>query len=280
MSTDPSQFIRDNTELLAPPLVPEIRLHLASEVVPLWRKTEEELEAQGVPPPYWAFAWAGGQALARFVLDHAELVRGRRVLDFGAGSGLLSIAAAKAGAQSVLAADIDSFAAAAIALNCEANRICPHRPAQTPHVLRQAQDEEISGCINADGIEDVPHAELVEARTQLIQVSPVNGGGIHKVEVTTNDIIGSPCAWDVILVGDMCYERPLAERLLAWLEDCATTGATILLGDPGRSYFPKSGIEKLATYRVQTTRELEDREIRETSVYRFTPDARPGAGPT
>jgi predicted nicotinamide N-methyase len=212
---DPAQFIRDNTELIAPPLVPEIRLHLATEVVPLWRKTEEELEQMGVPPPYWAFAWAGGQALSRYILDHPEEVAGKRVLDFGSGSGMIAIACMKAGAASVLAADIDVYAVASIALNTKANGV--------------------------------------------------------QVEVTSDDVIGRECVWDVILVGDMCYERPLAERLLAWLQSCS---ARVLLGDPGRSYFPKSGVEKLATYRVQTTRELEDREIRETSVYFL------GAGPT
>jgi predicted nicotinamide N-methyase len=213
MTVDPAIFIRDNTILQAPPLVPEIALHLATEVVPLWRKTEEELEAHGVPPPYWAFAWAGGQALARYVLDNSELVSGARVLDFGSGSGLLSVAAAKAGAAHVLAADIDHFATTAIALNCEANNVA--------------------------------------------------------VEVTNRDVIGAACAWDTILVGDMCYERPLAERLLAWLTECARGGATAL-----------PGVTRLQTYNVQTTRELEDREIRETSVYRLTPDIRPGAGPT
>ena len=99
--------------------MPEIQLHLASEVVPLWRKTEEELAEIGVPPPYWAFAWAGGQALARYVLDHPGIVAGKRVLDFGAGSGLVAMAAAKAGAAHVMAADIDSFAVAAIARNAD-----------------------------------------------------------------------------------------------------------------------------------------------------------------
>jgi predicted nicotinamide N-methyase len=221
---DPAHFIRMNTALVGPPLVPEVKLHLATEVVPLWRKTEEELEAEGVPPPYWAFAWAGGQALARYVLDHRDEVAGRRMLDFGSGSGLVAIAAAQAGASHVQAAEIDIFAAAAIALNCTAN--------------------------GAD------------------------------VEIVARDIIDSPRAWDTILVGDMCYERPLAERLLAWLIVMAQDGANVLLGDPGRTYFPKSGVTKLATYHVQTTRELEDREIRETSVYRLTPDIRPGAGPT
>lgn len=207
---DPTAFILANTALIAPPLTPEIRLHLATEVVPLWRKTEEELAAEGVPPPYWAFAWAGGQALARYVLDHAEDMRGRSVLDFGSGSGIVAIAAAMTGAR-VLAADIDEFAAAAIALNAKANGA--------------------------------------------------------TLSVTRDDVIGRDDAWDIILVGDMCYERPLAERLLAWLTTRKQNGARVLLGDPGRSYFPKSGVEKLGTWNVQTTRELEDREIRETSVY-------------
>ncbi|MEI9993137.1 MAG: 50S ribosomal protein L11 methyltransferase [Rhizomicrobium sp.] len=211
--TEPTAFIEANTVLMAPPLVPEIKLHLATEVVPLWRLTEEELQAQGVPPPYWAFAWAGGQALARHVLDHPVLVRGKDVLDFGAGSGLIAIAAAKAGAERVMAADVDPFAYAAIKLNAIAN----------------------SAILGA----------------------------------TTSDLIGSDGNWRVILVGDMCYERPLAERLMAWLADQAHHGASVYLGDPGRSYFPKGGVEKLQTYRVQTTRDLEDREIRETSVYRL-----------
>jgi predicted nicotinamide N-methyase len=211
--TSPAAFVRDNTALIAPPLVPEVRLHLATEVLPLWRKTEEELEKEGVPPPYWAFAWAGGQALARYVLDHPETVRGKSVLDFGSGSGLVAIAAAKAGAASVLAADNDAFAAAAIQLNAEANGA--------------------------------------------------------RVAITQDDLIGRDDGWQTILLGDMCYERPLAERLLIWLVERARAGATVLLGDPGRSYFPASGVEKLATYSVETSRELEDREVRETSVYRL-----------
>jgi predicted nicotinamide N-methyase len=209
--SSPADFIRENTALIAPPLVPELRLHLAVEVMPLWRKTEEELQAMGVPPPYWAFAWAGGQALARYILDNPHEVAGRTVLDFGSGSGIVALAAARSGARHVRAADIDSHAAAAIALNARANDV--------------------------------------------------------NVEVTTDDVIGSRDAWDVILCGDMCYERPLAERLLDWLHERSRAGARVLLGDPGRSYFPKSGVEKLATYHVQTTRDLEDREIRETSVY-------------
>ena len=206
----PRDFILRNTALIVPPLVPELRLHLASEVMPLWQRTEEELAEMGVPPPYWAFAWAGGQALARYVLDNPATVRGRHVLDIGAGSGLVALAAAKAGAAHVTAADIDGFARAAIALNAEANSLA--------------------------------------------------------VTVTGEDLIGAPMAWDTVLVGDLFYEKPLAERLMRWLRD---SGADGLLGDPGRAYFPKSGVEKCAAYQVQTTRDLEDREIRDTGVYRL-----------
>jgi predicted nicotinamide N-methyase len=206
----PTDFIMANSRLMSPPLVPEIKLHLAAEVVPLWRATEEELAEAGLPPPYWAFAWAGGQALARHVLDHPALVQGKQVLDIGAGSGLVGLAAVKAGAAQVLAADIDAFACAAIRLNAQAN-----------------------DCALA---------------------------------VTQEDLIGTAGAWDVILVGDLFYERPLAERLQAWL---TSMSAVALLGDPGRNYFPKTNVEKLASYSVQTTRDLEDREIRETGVYRL-----------
>jgi len=120
---DPTVFIRRNTAITAPPLVPEIRLHLATEITPIWQATEETLARSALPPPFWAFAWAGGQALARYLLDHPEAVAGRFVLDFGAGSGLVAIAAAKAGAASVTAAEIDHFAAAAIAANAALNDV-------------------------------------------------------------------------------------------------------------------------------------------------------------
>ena len=120
---DPRSFVRAQTSFAAPPLVPEISLHLASAVTPLWRATEATLAARDVPPPYWAFAWPGGQALARYVLDEPAVVRGRSVLDFAAGSGLVGVAAAMAGAATTTAADIDPFAAAAITLNAAANGV-------------------------------------------------------------------------------------------------------------------------------------------------------------
>ncbi|TNB47536.1 methyltransferase [Martelella lutilitoris] len=121
--TNPEAFILENTDILTPPHVPEIRLRLASEVHDLWMKTEAELEEIGLPPPFWAFAWAGGQGLARYVLDHPEWVAGKRVVDFATGSGIVAIAAAKADASSVLAADIDHWSGSAVALNAELNNV-------------------------------------------------------------------------------------------------------------------------------------------------------------
>ena len=121
--SDSAAFIRAHTRLLPVPHAPEIALHLADEATELWRKTEEELDEIGLPPPFWAFAWAGGQALARYILDHRAIVAGRRVLDFASGSGLVAIAAAKAGAARVEACDIDPFAIAAIPLNALANGV-------------------------------------------------------------------------------------------------------------------------------------------------------------
>jgi predicted nicotinamide N-methyase len=212
MITDPRAFIVENTRLQAPPHAPELKLHLADEVTPIWRLTEEALEEMGLPPPFWAFAWAGGQALARYVLDNPEVVAGKRVVDFASGSGIVAIAAKRAGAESVLAADIDHFCEAAIELNA-----------------------------NANGVQiDFTDANLLDA---------------------------SPPPVDVILAGDICYEKPLAEQVMAWLAEARTAGATVLIGDPGRSYFPRSGLIKLAEYQVPTTRELEDMEVKKTSVW-------------
>ena len=211
----PDAFIRANTQLLAPPHTPEIRLHLATELVPIWQKTEEELAAIGVPPPFWAFAWAGGQALARHILDHGDSVRGRRVLDFASGSGLSAIAAAKAGAAHVLATEIDPFAIAAIGLNAAVNGV--------------------------------------------------------SVEATLEDMIGRDKGWDTVLAGDVCYEREMAARVFAWLRALAGRGALVLMGDPGRNYLPSSHLVELAVYDVQTTRELEDREVRRTKVWQILP---------
>ncbi len=212
--TDPAAFIERNTQLLDCPLVPEIKLHLASEIVPIWQLTEEELAKQGVPPPFWAFAWAGGQALSRYILDHPERVRGKSVLDFAAGSGIVAIAAGMAGASSVLAADIDPFSVAACRLNATAN-------------------------------------------------------GIDIDATSDNLLTDESMRWDVILAGDICYEQPLASQVEDWLSRHAANGTTVLIGDPGRTYLPKENMEKLISYAVKTTRELEDMDVRNTTVWQL-----------
>jgi predicted nicotinamide N-methyase len=119
--SNPENFIRAHTALARPPLVPEISLYLATEITPIWQATEAWLQAQNIAPPFWAFAWPGSQAIARFILDHPNLVKGRRVLDFAAGCGLAALAASRAGAASVEVAEIDPLAIAACQLNAGAN---------------------------------------------------------------------------------------------------------------------------------------------------------------
>jgi predicted nicotinamide N-methyase len=208
---DREGFIRAHTRLLPVPHASEIALHVAEEATELWQKTEDELAVIGLPPPFWAFAWAGGQALARYLLDHPQIVAGRRVLDFASGSGLVAIAAGRSGATRVEACDIDAFAVAAIGINAQANGVA--------------------------------------------------------VTVTAEDLIGRDEGWEIICAGDVCYERDMAERVIAWLSALSARGATVLIGDPGRSYLPKARLEAVATYEVPVTRALEDAEIKRSSVW-------------
>ena len=167
-----------------------------------------------MPPPFWAFAWAGGQALARYLLDHPAEAAGRSVVDFATGSGLVAIAAMKAGAREVLGADIDGFCAAAVEVNARENAVA--------------------------------------------------------VAFTDQDLLDAPPpSVDLITAGDICYEKPLAERVLAWLRSAHESGTRVLIGDPGRSYFPRQGLVKLAEYQVETTRELEDMAVKRTGVWTF-----------
>ncbi len=211
--TDPERFILDNTGIMRPPHVPELRLHLATEAHELWLKTEEELEAIGLPPPFWAFAWAGGQGLARYVLDHPDSVCGRRVLDFASGSGLVAIAAAKAGASAVLAADIDPWTETAIRLNAALNEV--------------------------------------------------------DIAFTGLDLVGKPVEADVLLAGDVFYDRAFADLLVPWFRELTEKGVSVLVGDPGRAYLPKDRLRAEATYQVPVTRALEDSEVKKTTVWRF-----------
>jgi predicted nicotinamide N-methyase len=207
-------FVLANTRLIAPPLTPEIRLRLADEAVPIWKKTEDELGAMGLPPPFWAFAWAGGQALARYTLDHPALVKGQRVLDFASGSGLIAIAAAKAGAAEVEASDVDAFAVAAIEANAAEN--------------------------------DVGVGPRLE------------------------NLIGADDGWEVVLAGDIAYEKDFADAAMDWLASLARRGASVLIGDPRRSYLPLDRLDCVIEYSVPVTRELEDSEIKRTGVFRFS----------
>jgi predicted nicotinamide N-methyase len=223
LRTPADTFIQANTTLAHPPLVPELTLHLASDAMALWEMTETELARVGVPPPFWAFAWAGGQALARFVIDTPSTVGGRRVLDVAAGGGIVGLASLWASAAHVTANEIDPFAAAAIALNAEANNLLP-------------------------GLEIITRDMLDEP-------------------VLAND--GGPL-WDVVLAGDVCYERPMADRVLACLRRHANAGALVLIGDPGRAYPPTDGVQEVGRYAVPTPLALEDKEVRDTGILRMT----------
>lgn len=213
MKTDPKAFILENTDPMRPPHVPEIELHLATEAHDLWLKTEEDLEAIGLPPPFWAFAWAGGQGLARYILDNPQSVAGKRVLDFASGSGLVAIAAKLAGASDVLAADIDPWTATAVALNAMKNEV--------------------------------------------------------EIGFTGENQVGRSVEADVVLAGDVFYDRDFAAALVPWFTRLAGEGKTVLVGDPGRSYLPKERLEQLAISQVPVTRALEDSEVKNTTVWRF-----------
>jgi predicted nicotinamide N-methyase len=213
MISDIPAFIRENTLVLAPSHVPELQLYLADDAVSLWQLTEEQLGELGLPPPFWAFAWAGGQALARYVLDHPETVREQSVLDVASGSGLVAIAAMKAGAASALAIDIDAFASHAALLNAALNDVV--------------------------------------------------------VQTRGADPVGQPTDAQVILVGDLFYDRDLAPRVLDWLIAQQNAGKRVLIGDPGRTYLPRDKLEQIAVYDIPVTRALEDAEVKRAAVWRI-----------
>jgi len=203
-------FLRGRTAPAPVPLVPELSLFTAGELTPLWHATAADLAGWDAAP-FWAFPWAGGQALARYVLDHREVVRGRRVLDFATGSGLVAIAAARAGAARVTACDIDPFCDVAVEANAALN------------------------------------GETVSART--------------------GDLVGEPLAGtDLVLAGDVFYERPLAERSLAWFRALVRGGARVLVGDPGRIYSPVEGLVELAAYDVPALVAIEAAGVLRTRV--------------
>jgi len=198
------------------PFVPEFRLYLARELVPLWQATER-LAGTQQPPPFWAFTWPGSLVLARYLLDTPRLVDGKRVLDFGSGSGLAAIAAAHRGAAHVLACDLDPLAGVVQGLNAE-----------------------------------------------------LNGVRIERVCADAVDLdAGGPL--DVVLAGDVCYERDPSARNTVWLRREADRGALVLLADPGRTYAPSDGLDLLATYDVPTLHELESVRQKRTRLWRLLP---------
>lgn len=196
---------------MRPGLVPEITLLVATDVVALWEALEVQAGEVPSEPPFWAAAWPGGQALARFVLDAPEFVAGRSVLDLGSGSGLVAIAAALAGARRVVASEIDPFGAAAVAVNAADNGVGPF-----------------------DVVGDVLHT--------------------------------GPPDVDVVLAGDVCYDRAMSERVLPYLDAARARGSVVLLGDPGRPYVPHDRLTAVATSDVPDT---EGPQVRRTTVWQL-----------
>jgi predicted nicotinamide N-methyase len=207
----PPSFLRAHTRLARPTLVPEVQLHVADDVVGLWEAMETEGGGANQDPPFWAAAWPGGQALARYVLDHPQVVAGRRVLDLGAGSGLVAVAALLAGASGVLASDIDPYSHTAIGLNAELN-------------------------------------------------------GVSGIDVVGDVLGGDPPEIDVILAGDVCYDRDMTSRVLPFLGAAWLHGAAVYLGDPGRAYVPKEGLVEQGAYDVP---DADGGPVRRTTVWRL-----------
>jgi len=191
-----------------------MQLWLADEITPIWTATEADFERDGLDPPFWAFAWAGGQAVARLVLERPAIVAGQRVLDIAAGSGMIAIAAARAGAAQVLANDIDPVSEAAVALNAHAN-------------------------------------------------------GVDVAWLGGNLLDQPPPDVDVILAGDIFYQKQMAEQFLGWLGTAAARGIRVYAGDPGRAYAPQNGAPPLAEYDILTSPDLEGVPLRRARVWQL-----------
>ena len=212
-SAEVPELVTAHTTLRQVPFVPELRLHLADDAIELWEEVENVSLVKDQPPPFWAFGWPGGVALARHVLDHPGLVAGRTVLDLGSGSGLVAIAAARCGAASVLASEPDPIAVAAIGLNAAAN----------------------------------------DAR----------------IEVAADVLDGEGEGRDVVLAGDVCYERQMTARVIPLLQRARARSATVLIGDPGRAFLPRDLFEQIAAYDVPTQADLEDTPVKRVMILRL-----------
>jgi predicted nicotinamide N-methyase len=214
---DPLGFIRANLRLVPVPTLPEIRLYTAHPATGLCRLASLHQDKSEPSPPYWAYHWPGGAALARHILDWPQTVTGARVLDLGAGSGIVGIAAAKSGARRVIAAEIDRYALAALRLNAAAN-------------------------------------------------------GVEITAISDDITAGPPPPVDLVAVGDLFYERDLADRVTAFLDRCLAVRINVLIGDPGRSYLPRRGLRLLAEYRVADVGEAEGAILKPSGVFSLEPD--------
>ena len=212
--SDAGAFIRAQTRPLPVPSLPSIQLYQADEVTPLWLMTEQDMATPRLAPPFWAFAWSGGQALARYILEHPEIIRGKRVLDIACGSGLVGIAAMRAGAASVVCNDIDPYAGAAVALNAQLNGM--------------------------------------------------------ELAFTGEDLLAGPVPYvDIILAGDICYEKPMTDAMLTYFRRAAPHKIEVYIGDPHRTYFPKTGLIRLADYDILTNADIEDAAVKPASVWKL-----------
>ena len=212
--TDHRAFIVAHTRPVRVPSLPDITLYQADEVTPLWLMTEVQMGQARLAPPFWAFAWSGGQALAMYILAQPTIVQERRVLDLACGSGLVGIAAALAGAQSVLCNDIDPYAEAVVKLNGDLNQV--------------------------------------------------------KLRFLGGDLLaGPPPDVEIVLAGDICYEKPMTDAMLTFLRRALGQGCEVYVGDPHRTYFPASGFERCARYDIATNPDIEDAAVKPASVWRL-----------
>jgi len=208
----PQDLVGSATARQPVPMVAEISLLTAVPTLELWELWQRTGRDE---PPFWAYPWAGGQALARYVLDHPGIVAGRRVLDVASGSGLVAIAAARAGAAGVMAGDIDPHAVAAIAINAAANG-----------VTVDARPFDLA----ADGPGDA----------------------------------------EVVLAGDVFYQRELAELALRFLRAAADAGADVLVADPGRAFVPAAALTTMTRYQVPVLTAIEDAPVKSVTIYRLS----------
>lgn len=248
-----------DTRAASPTLVPEVTLHLLTPDSPHWHASDPS----ALGWPYWAVAWPGGQALARYVLDHPETVRGRRVLDFGSGGAVEGLAAAMAGAASVLCADIDPLAAEAAHANAGLNGVRLAADDAAPRGARVAVQH--AEAARDDAASDAARAAVQQA----------DAGSGPRLATTTDDLVGAPRGdWDVVLAGDVCFEPAFAARVIAWLRALAAEGCLVLLGDPSRVTLPPDALEDLATYEAPHDGDLRALTRWTTRVARVLPERR------